>query len=349
MKTLSAPLNICLGITNQCNLNCRHCLASNTRNSRDLTTAGLLNIIGQMRELKVLSAAIFGGEPLMRKDFFTILEELSRSKINISLNTNGTLISGEIAGRLSQYPVKSYVVSLDGSCPEVHDPFRGKESFKKTIEGIQNLIDRKSNVLISTIVTRFNHKDIENIALLGKKLGAGKVRFNDVAYIGNAACYHESLVMTPVEKFELLDRVRGLKSRFNDFVTGSVIQSCDIMDEIKCKPKESFPLRIHSCGAATTKCAIRPDGHVVPCEILWDESAGDLAKQSLRDIWRDSPVMKAFRETMVIEEDEVPECKGCDYLRACYKGHRCQPYYYPGVKFEHKELYCWREDVAGAK
>jgi SynChlorMet cassette radical SAM/SPASM protein ScmE len=349
MKTLSAPFNICLGITNKCNLNCKHCLASGTRDSQDLTTEELLNIIQQIKELKIFDLAIFGGEPLMRKDFFTIVDALSGLKLNLSLNTNGTLITADIAKRLAQYSIKTYTVSLDGSCKEVQDPFRGKGSFDKTIKGIQNLIAEKRNVLISTTVTRLNYNDAERIVLLGKRLGARQVRFNEVMYVGNAACYHQGLIMTPKEKFALLDKAKALKNTFDGFVTGAIFQIADIMEEMRRNPKEVFPLRIHSCGAAVRKCAIRPDGWVTPCEVLWEIRAGNLKKEKLRDIWHNSPIMRAFRETIEIKEEEILECNGCEYIRLCYKGHRCQPYYYPGAKFEHKELYCWREDVVGAR
>lgn len=349
MKILSAPLNICLGITNQCNLHCKHCLASSTRQSQDLTTAELLDIIEQIRALKVFNVAIFGGEPLMRQDFFSILETLSKLKSGLSLNTNGTLITSEIARRLAQYPIKTYTVSLDGASASVQDPFRGDGSFDKNIEGIKNLVAQNCNVLISTTVTHFNYQDVENIVLLGRSLGARAVRFNEVMYIGNAACYHQSLIMTPQEKFELLESVKQLRSTFGNFITGSIVQVLDIMEEMKVKPKETFPLKITSCGAATSKCAIRPDGWVVPCEILWDVKAGNLKKESLYDIWHNSKVMQAFRKNIEIKKEDIPECEGCAYLRLCYKGHRCQPYYYPGEKFSHKEFYCWREDVVRAR
>lgn len=348
MRTLSAPISICLGITNKCNLRCKHCLASNSRYSEDLTTNEVLNIISQIRELKVLNIAIFGGEPLMRKDFFAILEALSRLKINLSLNTNAILITKKMASRLSRYPIKVYTVSLDGSCAKVQDPFRGKGSFEKNIEGIRNLVQEKCNVVISTTVSRFNYKDLENIVLLGRTLGANKVRFNNVVYLGNAICYQDSLIIKAEEKFRLLEEINILKDRFGDFLTGSLFEICNIMDEIRNNPKEVFPLKIHSCGAATIKCAILPDGWVTPCEIIWDAKAGNLKNQSLYDIWHNSSVMKVFREPLEIRGDDVPECNGCRYLRLCYKGHRCQPYYYPGARFEHKELYCWRKDVIDA-
>ena len=346
MKTLSAPLSICLGITNKCNLNCRHCLASSTRDNRDLTTEELLGIIKQIIELKIFNVSLFGGEPLLREDFFIIVEALNKPWISLSLNTNGTLITKELVKKLANSPIKTYTVSLDGASSKVQDPFRGEGSFKKNIEGIKNLIEQRCSVLISTTVTRYNYRDVENIVLLGKNIGANRVRFNEVMYIGNAACYHKSLIMTPKEKFELLDRLRDLKSRFSNFITGSLVQVLDIMDEIEQnKHNLDFPLNIPGCGAATTKCAIRPDGLVVPCENLWDIIAGDLRNASLYDIWHNSSVMKEFRQPLEIEKEEIPECNKCRYLRLCYKGHRCIPYYLPGNKFERKELYCWQEDV----
>jgi len=281
----------------------------------------------------------------MRDDFFTILEALCNLKIRITLNTNGTLITKELAKRLADYPIKSYTVSLDGASADVHDPFRGQGSFDKTLAGIQNLITEKCNVLISTTVTQCNYRDLENIVLLGKKLGATGVRFNEVVYVGNAACFNKKLVMTPQEKFGLLDKIKELRNKFGGFLSGSIIQIADIMDEIKNNCKEELPLRINSCGAATVKCTIRPDGWVTPCDVIWDITAGNLRETSLYEIWHNSPLFQELREPVEIKEKDIPECKGCEYLRLCYKGHRCRPYYNPGKLFEHKELYCWNDKV----
>jgi AdoMet-dependent heme synthase len=346
---LSAPLDVCLGITNKCNLRCKHCLASNSRQEPDLTTPELLRVIQQLKDLKVLSIAIFGGEPLAREDFFDILEALSKLKVSLTINTNGTLITREVARRLSRSPIKAYTVSLDGSCPEVHDLLRGQGSFNAAIEGIRNLKAEGCRVTISTTVMRLNQNDLANIVLLSKRLGADNLRFNTVEYFGNAACYGDSLIMKPEEKFQLLDQARSLRDTFGNAVSGSLFQACDIMDGMAQNPKEVLPLKVFSCAAATIKCNIRPDGWVTPCEIVWDVKAGNLKEQSLYDIWHHSPVMKAFREPIEIKEDDIPECKGCAYLRLCYKGHRCQPYYLPGARFEHKKFYCWRSDVVNAK
>lgn len=342
MKIFSAPLNVTLGITNRCNLNCNHCLASSTRTKDDFTTEELLRLIEELRQLKVLNICIFGGEPLIRKDFFVILKALSALRVPLSLNTNGTLITKSRASKLARYPIRAMAVSLDGSCAKVHDAIRGQGAFRATISGIQNLIEKKFQILVSTTVTRYNHTDVGNIADLSKRLGCQGVRFNEVMYTGNAACCHESLVLTAKEKFALLDDLAVLKNRFGGFITGSFIQVLDIISCIDQLPREKMPLEITSCGAATSKCAIRPDGWVTPCEILWDLKAGNVKKQSLLDIWRNAPIMKEFRKTIKVEQKDFPECAGCKYLKLCYKGHRCKPYYYPAKGAERRMLYCWK-------
>jgi SynChlorMet cassette radical SAM/SPASM protein ScmE len=348
IRTLTAPVSICFGITNRCNLNCRHCLAASTRRNDDLSTKELLRIIKEIGELKVLNLSISGGEPLLRNDFFILLDALSNFNIKITLNTNGTLITSPMAKRLASSRIKRFIVSLDGSNSDVHDSYRGKGSFIKAVNGIKFLLEKKCSVVISTTVTRKNFKDVGNIVSLGQKLGAGSVRFNDVTYVGNAACFNKELIMTPKEKFELLDNMIKLKAEFGEFVRGTLFEIIDIMQKMKTKPREQFPLKVTSCGAATLKCAIRPDGFVTPCEIIWDVKAGNLREKSLEDIWHHSEVLNAFRQPLEIKEEQIPECKGCKYLQLCYKGHRCQPYYNPGKQFKHKELYCWREDVCAA-
>ena len=340
MKLLSAPLNICLGITRECNLRCKHCYVSDTRYDKELTTEEFLNVIKQIKQIKVFDVDLFGGEPLMRKDFFVLLEALTRFKIGICLNTNGTLITEEIAKKLSQYHIRSVVVSLDGASGEIQDPLRGKGSFEKALKGIENLTAAKCRVFTATTVTRFNYRDLENIILLSQKSGVKGVAFNKLIHMGKAAS-DPALIMTPSERRELLAAVTDLKSKYPEFVSGSLLDVCQRMKNLHRTPRENFPLKVNTCLGGTAKCAIRPDGWVTPCEILWDVKAGHLREQSLRDIWHHSPVLQEFRKPLSVREDEIPDCKGCEHLTGCYRSSRCLPHFYPG-KFQRKEFYCWK-------
>ena len=275
----------------------------------------------------------------MRKDFWKILETLNKAKTVITLNTNATLITRPIAKKLSRFPIRPYTVSLDGSLPEIHDSLRGRGAFEKTIKGIKNLVSQKLPVLISTTVTRLNYKDLYDIALLGKKLGVSKVRFNEVLCVGNAACFPRDLMLTADEKAGLLEIAEEIRNRFGKFATGTIFAGLEFIKKIKQMPRENFPLKARPCAAATTICDIRPDGWVTPCGILWDVKAGNLKNESLYNIWHNSPVMKAFRKTIELKKEDAPECEGCKYLAACYKGHRCYPYYIPMPGIICKKLY----------
>ncbi|MBN1492834.1 MAG: radical SAM protein [Candidatus Omnitrophica bacterium] len=345
MKTLSAPHNISFGITNKCNLACKHCLASSTTGCREFSREMLLNIIHQIRDMKIFSVSIFGGEPFMSEHFHFVAEELGKCPLTISVNTNGTLIDREEADWLARSKIRSYCISIDGSCAEVHDAFRGQGSFDKVIRGIEEIKRIKRGITLSAILTKFNYHDIENMYKLSCELGINSIRFNNVCYVGNAACYSDQILMTPAETFQSLDVVRELNKKYKNAITGSVMTQVEILDKLReAPPTFEFPLMVSPCGAAMKQCAIRPDGKVVPCEIIWDCVAGDLYETSLKDIWLNSPVMNQFREPAYLQAEEIAECVNCEYLRLCYLGHRCQPYHNPG-KFMNKKLYCIKEEV----
>jgi radical SAM protein with 4Fe4S-binding SPASM domain len=343
MAVFSGPFLVCLDLTSLCNLNCKHCLTSHVSATHDLTTDEILSIIAQIKALKVFKVVIFGREPLMRKDFFPILEALVKLKIEIHLNTNGILVTKAMAKKLSRYPIKKYIVSLDGSCGHVQDPLRGKGSFKKTIEGVRNLTTQKCRVVLSVTVTRFNYTDLKRIVLLGKELGADQVMFNELLFIGKAAGSYQDLCIPPEERIRLFYSLGDLKAAFGAFVSGPVFQIFQAVKEVDHAPKRKkiFPLKVKPCAAGVSKCAIRPDGWVTPCEMLWEVKAGNLREQSLSDIWHHSPVMQRFREGFQVEKKEVQECSNCVYAAICYKGPRCQPSYRLD-NFKHKDFYCLR-------
>lgn len=343
MKKFKAPLIIGLDITNKCNLCCKHCYASSTRNNKELSFDQLIKIIRQIIDLKIFKIIVSGGEPLARKDVFTILNELSQSRVNITLATNATLITKPIAKKLKGLNIKIFTVSLDGPSAYIHDALRGEGSFKKTLKGIKNLINEKCPVTISATVTKINYRHLEKLVMLAKKLGTFSIKFDEVSCVGNAKCFRKELVLTIKEKIELLGIAEKLKTRFGDFVRGCIFTDLEKMKKIGRIPLEKFPLAVGPCPAGNTLCEIRPDGWVIPCGILWNKKAGDLKKQTLYDIWNNSSIMKEFRKIMFIKKKDLTECSpNCKYIAFCYKGHRCYPYYQtPGKKFKHKELFCW--------
>lgn len=339
-KVLSAPFSVCFAVTGKCNLKCRHCGAKDTWGARDIAKSKIFEIIDQIGKAKVFDVSLFGGEPLVRKDLFDLIGRFKKYPIQLSMNTNAVLMTSKTAEILvKKLGVNNYIVSIDGN-KETHEMQRGRNSFDKAIAGIRNILKSGGKVIISFTVTKINISDIEDVIRIGKRLGVSQVRFNHVFYGGNAACYMKEVYVSPQEERAAFNLIHVFSKRYPGFLTGSYVQQYDKFKALgKIKPKKQ--LIVEPCGAAITRCAIRPDGWMVPCEVIWEVKAGNAKNKDFLDIWNNSPVMKKFRKPLHIDCMKLGECAGCDYQFICFSGHRCYPYHYPGG-IRNKQLYCWQ-------
>lgn len=339
---LSAPTKVCLSVTSKCNLDCRHCLAKSGQNGEDLSTRDLFRIIEELAVEKVFFVSLFGGEPFTREDLADIVAFISRFPIGISINTNATLIDDDLARRLAKYRI-SYVVSLDGSSADTVDDIRGKGVFDRTLRGIEALRKHDAKVLVSTTVMSHNHRDLGNIAALGKELGAMGVRINTVFFINNAECYLDDILLTPEQYAYLYDTFEDLKRTYGTFLSGSLLQ---LMDSVKAIHENGLPgsldraeIPVDPCGAGVNQCAVRPDGEVLPCVLLWNTPSGNLKHKPLKEIWDTSGTLDEFRTAFSLTETDVGQCISCKYRYICYTGHRCSPYHIPGG-ISNRKLFC---------
>ena len=336
------PEDVCLGITSKCNLNCKHCLNRDLPGSGpDMDVEKLMDVIDQIGEGGTKNLSLFGGEPLYHPDFKRIVERINRYPVNISLNTNASLIDSQTARWLKAHKISGAVVSFDGSSAAIMDGMRGAGAFEKCLAGIAEMRSENMSILLSVTLTKLNYENIRDMALLGRKLGGKAIRFNHVFFGGNAACFARELYLSPKEEDRAIDMVWRLREEFGDFVSSesSYLSQKKKLDEVKNYKPELDRVVVGPCGAANGKCAIRPDGWVTPCEIMWDVKCGNLKEDTLSDIWRFSEVMNQFRKPLEIDLKDMPECKGCSYQYLCFIGHRCYPYYNPGG-LANKDLYC---------
>jgi radical SAM protein with 4Fe4S-binding SPASM domain len=338
----SVPANVCLGITSKCNLNCKHCLNRDLPGSGpDMDTEELEGVIDQMGGGGTKNLSLFGGEPLCHPDFERIVEHINKYPINISLNTNASLVDSRTARWLKAHKISGAVVSFDGSSSAIMDGMRGKGSFEKCLAGIGAMRSEGMSILLSVTLTKLNYEDTGAMTLRGREAGGSTIRFNHVFFGGNAVCFAKELYLSPEEEARAIDAVWRLREEFGDFINpaSSYLSQKKKMERVKSYKPASDKIVVGPCGAASGKCAIRPDGWVTPCEIMWDVKCGNLKNDTLSDIWRFSEVMNQFRKPLEVDLKDMPECKGCSYQYLCFIGHRCYPYYNPGG-LANKGLYC---------
>lgn len=166
---MNKPKYIVWLITPNCNLNCRHCYVRERPWKNELSTEEALRLISKLADLGVVALNLTGGEPLLRKDIFDIIDYALDNGISVSIFSNLLLLNDRIARELERRNI--YVLtSLDGSRPEVHDYIRGEGTWRKTVEGIKLLKKRDISVHTSFTITKYNYFDIAGYVELAVNL-----------------------------------------------------------------------------------------------------------------------------------------------------------------------------------
>ena len=88
---LNIPLSVQLDLTYRCNERCVHCYLDHDDHG-EMTTAEIKDLLDQMADAGVFYLTISGGEIMMRRDFFEILEHARLRTFCMKLKTNGVLI-----------------------------------------------------------------------------------------------------------------------------------------------------------------------------------------------------------------------------------------------------------------
>lgn len=122
----------------------------------------------------MISATLWGGEPLLRDDIVDLCRGIQKTGITVGLITNGYLLPEkiEVCSHLDYL-----IVSLDYA-DERHDELRHRKGvFKHAVCGIKEAqkLNRRLKIMINTVVSKMNGKDALDVAYLGAELGVGVV------------------------------------------------------------------------------------------------------------------------------------------------------------------------------
>ena len=133
-----------------CNLRCTHCFVSCSPDNHShgmMTLEDVRVYLDEAARLGVREYYITGGEPFMNRELLPILEATLRQGPATVL-TNGlfldpaTCLGLRAIADSADYSL-DVRVSLDGWGPEDHDAIRGPGTFRRAVEGIHNLSERR--------------------------------------------------------------------------------------------------------------------------------------------------------------------------------------------------------------
>jgi uncharacterized protein len=175
----SDQLQLILMPTEQCNFRCVYCYENFSigRMAPWLIDALKTLIAARAPELKSLSLAWFGGEPLVARDIVMDLSKFSNQLADSheiafggSVTTNGWFLTPEIVEELDSYGIREYQVSLDGP-EEIHDASRPTVKGAGTFARIwQNLLSLKRTSVPFLIKLRIHYRPstLEAVLALGR-------------------------------------------------------------------------------------------------------------------------------------------------------------------------------------
>ena len=150
--------------TKTCNLKCKHCYIERNpyKNEEDFISIDKVKqALLQVRNQKLKSIYLTGGEPLMHPDFNQILRMCLKIS-NTTVLSNGVMINDKKARFLKKIDDESgfetiYRISLDSTNELENDSYRGRGSFRKALLAIMSLLKYEFNPIISVV----NYKNRE--------------------------------------------------------------------------------------------------------------------------------------------------------------------------------------------
>jgi radical SAM protein with 4Fe4S-binding SPASM domain len=312
------PIDIAyLEVTNTCNLNCVHCYKeAGMSHGGELDKKGWISVIDSLASLGVVSIAVTGGEPLLRKDIFDILEHIVDNAIGLNLFTNGILLSEDVVCRLEDITPEKVMVSVDGT-RETHQKIRGENTYDKTVEGITRLVNHGIPVRSNTVVYTENVEELSDIIQTLIDLGVREMVFDRFMGAGRGR-EHENLI-PPLEIGE------------------RVSQQCRTLEE---KTPQRIELKFTSemqntespysfCGIGTSMVTITAQGDVVLCPVLSgpEYTAGNLGEEGLESLWKNSTVFEPFRQCT----PENMVCGTCSHVLECRGGCKARVLHHYGT------------------
>jgi len=304
---LDAPICLTWELTYACNLQCVHCLSSSgQRDDRELSTAEAKRVLDELREMQVFYINIGGGEPMVRRDFFELLEHAIGNGIGVKFSTNGAFIDQEKARHLAALDYLDIQISLDGTDEATNDAVRGAGSYALARRAMDNLRDAGFGPFkISVVVTRHNVSQLDEFKRLADSYGA-QLRITRLRPSGRGADTWHELHPTNAQQREIYE---WLLAHGENVLTGDSFFHLNALGD---------PLPgLNMCGAGRVVCLIDPIGDVYACPFVIHEEfrAGNVRDTGFATIWKTSDLFTSLREPQ-----SAGACASCGSFDACQGG-----------------------------
>jgi radical SAM protein with 4Fe4S-binding SPASM domain len=313
-RRLGLPIAGTFELTAQCNFNCPMCYVHMTREQidasgkRELTTKEWLSIAEDAKNRGMVFVLLTGGEPLMRKDFFEIYQGMKKMGLYVSINTNGSMIQGEILDKFIEDPPYRINISLYGGNNETYQRMCGLPRYNEVKENIRNLKKAGINVSLNLSITPYNCHDLEQIYKDAEELDVNvkattymypSIRVNGKQYGSNNRLSEKEAAYYAVK----WDKIRFGEEEFRQ----RAINTSKLIAE-----REGCPVEADNgiaCRAGSSSFWMTWDGRMLPCGMMIEPVVYPLI-HGFDKAWEEL-------RTLTSQIKTPDKCTTCSYKEVC--------------------------------
>jgi radical SAM protein with 4Fe4S-binding SPASM domain len=289
----------------------------------ELTDEETISLVRQMGERGLPALFLSGGEPMMRRNFWEILELARSYGIRVTVSTNCTLIDRDAAKRLKANGIDWIATSLYGP-DDFHDEMvRVPGTRRRVIEAIRVLREEGVGVAIKTAISQATWPYVYDLIQEARDLDCGLIYFCDLITSGRsegeddgrispaqwrelAGYIIEDLVAGQESGAKVLEWDIGAMPSFIPYVAERFVErGIDVSDGL-----ERLKI-ISACPVGKGHMNINSEGGIMPCQFAQDWTIGNIRDMSLQE------AVGALYALDVQEAKGVCSPEACEYSRIC--------------------------------
>lgn len=313
-RKLGLPIAGNFELTARCNFNCPMCYVHLTEeqvkaSGKELSSEQWLKIAEDAKNQGMVFALLTGGEPLVRKDFFDIYSGMKEMGLMISVNSNGSMLQGEILEKFLKEPPTRFNISLYGGSNAAYEKMCGRPVYDQVKANIRALRSAGVDVSLNLSITPYNMDELERIYADALELDVNvratgymfpSIRSNGKKFgCGNRLSPEESARCSVkwdelrLDDEEFCIRAKNTFQKLNEHREGCLVEAGEGI----------------TCRAGSSSFWVTWDGKMLPCGMMTTPEM-DLLEVGFETAWK-----KLREETAKIRMPS--ECGVCDYKDLC--------------------------------
>lgn len=312
-------------LTNSCNERCIHCYLPNglKDTNESLATEEVIAVLRQFHDMGGRKVVFSGGEVLLHKGLFDILEECHTLKLRTLLQSNLLTLTPEMADKFKQLDIFNVQVSLYSTDEQIHDSItKRKGSWLKTKHNLELLVAKGVHVLISCPIMKQNLSTAKALRQYADGLGVD-LYFD---YVMMAQCDGDKgNLETRLNHDEMRQMIQFMIDTTPEYL--EAITNSKSLEEVLSK---KFARRKTVCSILSSGMCIDTDGTAYPCPGWNGMKLGNIRHSRLSDIWYGSKEAQQLRS---VSSDSFKQCLGCTLQNFC---DMCAVYNYN----ENNDMFC---------